>query len=330
MLTEEDIKKLSDADPHWFEEYFFRDLDGWFSSDIACCDECYDDFLYHWPHAYSANEAEFQRNSIDLDSFYEGGRLKQAYTKEEFYKFLPLFPCPRCGNTFKGNIWPYNFPFDIIDDFEDKVKEISNLFENTPFLLLEHDFAKDVLLALKTISCTTEPKILDYPLYRARTKHSLKAQINPEDFDFSPKEYVTDGRYNHAGIPVLYLASDPKTCFYELREQPCVIGKIEVTNKLKVLDLVDPYESHQEHSDLLNTLVYSALMSAKHNGNGAYKPAYIFSRFVSDCAKYSGFDAIRYPSTRYANNNFNLVLLNSNLSLQGNSILIDIKNYEDY
>lgn len=328
MLTDDERIKLESEDPYWFEELFYHDLESWFSSDIACCDECYDDFLKYWPHVYSADKAAFQCNSISLDCFYSGSRLSESYTEEEFYKYLKLVPCPRCGSELRYNIWPYNFPFDLVDDFENKITEIVNIAQSTPFMLMEHPFAKELYLAIKDLSIASVPSLITSPLYRARTKESLQS-ASISEFDFPPKEFVSEGRYNHAGVPALYLASDPATCFFEMRESPSIIAEINITKEVKILDLVTPYESHRKHDDLLSTLTYSALISARQSNTGWYRPMYIFSRFISDCAKYSGFDAIKYPSTRTSNDNdsYNLVILNNELSLQNSSTVSRLMGY---
>jgi len=317
-----------EEDTYWFADLFYKDLESWFSSDIACCDECYDDFLENWPHVYSADKEAFQRGSIDMDSFYSGSRLQEYYTKEQFDNFICFIHCPRCGAKLSGNIWPYTLPFDVVDGFESIIYEIANIANKTPFLLLEHPFARKVYEAIIELAKESTSTRHDKPLYRARKKKSLASkEIN--DFDFPPKIYVKEGRYNHAGMPALYLGSDPETCFFELRETQCVIAEIEIQCKLKILDLTDIYEHHHKYSDLLNTLVYSALMSARQDDSGWYKPKYIFTRFISDCAKASGFDSIKYPSTRKNSQNYNMVLINEDLSLTKNSRLLRFLEYEN-
>jgi hypothetical protein len=325
MIVKEDpIEK----DPYCFEEFFYRDLESWFSSDIACCDECYDDFLENWPHAYSADKEAFQRSSIDVDSFYSGSRLQEYYTQEQFDKLLCLIHCPRCGAEISGNIWPYTLPFDVVDDFEYIINEIADISNKTPFLLLNNQFARVVYETIIELAKESTSKKHEKPLYRARTKHSLASKEIIE-FDFPPKNYVKEGRYNHAGIPALYLGSDPATCFFELRETSCVIAEIEIYSEIKILDLTDTYKNHPKHSDLLNTLVYSALMSARQDDSGWYKPKYIFTRFISDCAKYAGFDAIKYPSTRKNGENYNIVIINEDLSLNKKSNLLRLLECEN-
>ncbi|MNI55468.1 RES domain protein [compost metagenome] len=151
--------------------------------------------------------------------------------------------------------------------------------------------------------------------------------IDKDAFDFPPQNIVSEGRYNHAGIPVLYLASSPETCFKEMRETACHIAEIKLGRDIKLLDLTNSYDAHQEHYDLLSTLVYSALMSAKQDNTGWYKPKYVFSRFVADCALFSGFDAIKYPSTRAEDESFNIVLLNRELALKKDSEIVRIFEY---
>jgi RES domain-containing protein len=327
MLTPEERSALEEEDQYWFEELFYRDLESWFSSDIACCDNCYDDFLENWPHAYSADDAAFQRSGIDLSCFYSGSRLRDTYTEEEFFRFLRLLECPRCGEELKYNIWPYNFPFDVVKGFEAYLLEISDLSQKTPFLILKHSFAQDIYSAIKGLSEISEPITFSNSLYRARALSSLNAN-EASEFDFPPNNVVSEGRYNHAGIPVLYLGSTPETCFHEMREVACHIGEVKINNAIKILDLVNPYDAHEEHHDLLNTLVYSALMSAKQDNTGWYRPKYVFSRFISDCAKSVGFDAVRYPSTRVGNENFNIVILSQNFSLKQSSTLVRVFKYE--
>ena len=330
MKSKEDTieEDTIEEDPFWFEDLFYRDLESWFSSDIACCDECYDDFLENWPHAYSADKEAFQRSSIDMVSFYSGSRLQECYTKEQFDDFIRLIHCPRCGAKLSGNIWPYTLPFDLIDDFESIIYEIANIANKTPFLLLDHPFARKVYEAIIELAKESTTKRHEKPLYRARTKKSLVSkEIN--EFDFPPNKYVKEERYNHAGIPALYLGSDSETCFFELRETQCIIAEIEIQSTLKILDLTDTYEHHPKHSDLLNTLVYSALMSARQDDSGWYKPKYIFTRFISDCANAAGFDAIKYPSTRRNGQNYNMVLINERLSLTQNSSLLRLIEYEN-
>jgi RES domain-containing protein len=292
----------------WFPEAFFDQLESWFSADIACCDACHDEFTALWPHAYSANGAAFQRSSIDLNSFYSGSKLQELFTKEEFNEFVKDLRCPRCGGQLGANIWPYELPFDVDPLFEEFIGEIAILAELTPFLILSHKFAQEVLHTIRNVGSSLKPTIIQGNMYRARIIKFPIAEVLAE-FDIPPRNLVTEGRYNHAGNPVLYLASDLQTSFEEMRRTPCIVAELNFDTSLKVLDLVSPRDSHPEFADALSALTYSALMSAKQSDTGWHKPAYVFSRFIADCVRHSGIQGIKYPSTRITKDNYNLVIV---------------------
>lgn len=307
MSTQEDIDM--------FQELFFHEVESWFTADIVCCDECCDEFLSLWPHADLADDAAFQRSSIDLDSFYSGSMLQDVYTKDQFNELVKHIHCPRCWAQLKGNIWPYTFPFVVASDTEKAIQEIGSLAEQTPFLLLTHEFSKKVYETVCALGSTLQPMSLSQSLYRARLKDPTVTE-SPYYFDMPPRDIVQEGRYNHTGSPVLYLSSDPDTCYEEKGRQACIIAEIQINKPLKILDLIDPFNAHRQFGDILASLVYSALMSAKAPDKGWHKPQYVFSRFVSDCARGAGIQAIKYPSTRITKTNFNLVIVNAEFSLK--------------
>lgn len=298
-----------------FEEFFYRDLESWFSADIACCDNCHDDFLSFWPHANQANDFDFQRQGIPLDSFYSGSRLRDHYTEDQFNTFIAQMACPRCGAPLGGNIWPYELPFNVPREFETTINEVTALASSTPFLLLEHDFCKQTIAAIRALRQAVPVRHIPTSLFRARSLEKTDLPKTLATFDFPPQQSVHEGRYNHAGSPVLYLASDIKTCQAELRGARCLVLEFALRPEIRILDLIDPLSVDEEHTDLLRCLVYSALVSAKQTNQGLHKPHYVVSRFVADCARNAGFDAIKYPSTRMEAANFNLVLVNQELTL---------------
>ncbi len=302
-----------------FEDLFYADLDSWFSADIACCDHCYDEFISDWPHAYGANEAEFQKNGIPLDAFYSGSRLREVYTEEEFSALICQLVCPRCLSNLNHNIWAYELPFDVPRNFGSNVDAIVRLATSTPFLLLENEFCREVLSAISDLAGRSKKRKFTNPLYRGRD--SLNGPVAQElgQFGLAPRKFVSEGRYNHAGMPVLYLASDLLTCQAELRGVESTVLEFTLTESIHVLDLIDPYEQHRGHDDLLNSLVYSALLSAKQHDEGQFRPHYVVSRFVADCARRAGFQAIMYPSTRNSEKNFNLVVLDPEIQLEQHS-----------
>ncbi|HRE04228.1 MAG TPA: RES family NAD+ phosphorylase [Opitutaceae bacterium] len=307
---------LSDEDKAAaFEELFLDEVESCCSANIACCDNCHDDFVAQWPYAYSADEAKFQCESIPISWFHSATRLSDWYTKEEFEKLLPTIKCPNCGESLTYNIWPYELPFTPPEDYDIILAELAHRASETPFLLLEYPFCVQVRNALADISAKCSPSTSNDFLFRGL---SLSPSRTPSfaDFDFPTADRVKEGRYNHAGDSVLYLASSEDVCKAEMRNAADLyIAKFRFPLPLKTLDLMRPHEAENEHSDILSFIVFSALLSAKSQDKGFSRPEYVFSRFIKDCAKYLGFDAIRYPSTRVGTARFNLVIINRELTL---------------
>lgn len=300
-----------------FEEYFYRDLETGWSVQRFYCERCFDDLISRWPLAYSARRAELQRAGIDLSDFYAGGRIDQMFSEADFDRLMPRLDCPNCGSSLRGVIYPYELPFRVPNGFEDGVEEIARLSAKAPFLLLTHPLCQDVLGLVKRISANAQRQLVPDRLYRAR-KLDRGVAKSVTHFDFAPAHVVAEGRYNHAGRPVLYAASSRATCLAEMRQAECLVLSFRFLAPLKTLDLValDGCQGHD--AELMEALSYSALASAPENGEGWVKPAYVFTRFLADCASFSGFDAIRYPSTRLGSQDgsYDLVILNQALRLE--------------
>jgi hypothetical protein len=302
------LEKLTNEELRWFRDLLFSEIDSWFTADIACCESCYDDFVARWPLVYSANDAEFQKCGIPLTSLYRGSRLREEYSEEQFEVLIAEVDCPRCCRKLDSNIWIYNFPFDIdVEHVEEQFDEIAALAREAPFLLLRHPFAGEIESAIARAATGIVPKVLTYPACRARASLG----ITPAAFGRPPKEKTDEGRYNHAGRPVWYVSTDLQTAIEEMRKKPCSIAELRIGTPLRILDLVE-VGSATKGEPIIGALCYSALVSARHDDVGQYRPHYVVSRFVADCARHSKIDAIRYPSTRSAPGH-NVVILNDSV-----------------
>ena len=326
-----DEEKVLEEHGVMFEDNFISDLDSWFSADLACCNGCYDGFVTFWP---LANDVEFERSLIGIQSFYDGSkRCKKIYTNEEFDILISSVECPHCDESLSSSstIWLYELPFkyDVnVTDFESHIYDLVRISETTPFLLLTNQFASNICEILKKLSLKTLAEKIEHPLYRARVATQID-QLSFDQFTLPPNRFIQEGRYNHAGQQALYLASDQQTCFQEVGSVLCYVAECEINDKIKILDLCNPNDSHPDFAIELWALAYSALMSRVLDTEGYHKPCYVFSRFITDCARLAGFDAIKYPSTKVTDNNFNLVILNNEIakeSLKFNSLTLKDNN----
>jgi len=186
------------------------------------------------------------------------------------------------------------------------LEELDRLSRKTPFLLLTNPFAKKSLKAINDIAQRTESTIIDKKYYRARKLEKDKSYVEV-DFKYPPKDKIGEGRYNHAGFPVIYLSDSPTTCFYELRSpnEGIAIAEMNIIKPIKILDLI---EIEDDWTSIINVVAWSSLMSSPIEGDGWFKPQYTFTRFIADCAINAGFDAIKYPSVRRGER-YNLVIL---------------------
>jgi hypothetical protein len=290
-----------------FQEIFYRDLESWFNAFTFYCDSCVDEFIQNWPGIYHRDE-EFQRNAIPIDTFYDGSRrVRECFNKDEFTSFLCDLGCPNCKENHFHNIWPYDMGFSVPHGFNNYLVEIADLAEKTPFLLMTHPFAQQVYKEIETISRNTSSTLHNNLFYRARNIEENKI-YSSTDFLAADKSLIKEGRYNHAGNQVLYLGDNELTCFRELRSpvEGVMVAEILITVHLRILDLSD---ETLEDNDIMQAILHSTMMSSPAEGEGWNKPHYVFTRYVADVAKATGFDAIRYPSVRN-DEGFNLVVLN--------------------
>lgn len=278
------------------------DVEAWKNSSIACCDLCYDDFVSKWPLAYH-REAKLQINSIDPRAFYDGSKhVREEFEEPDFLRLWEFVACPRCGEPMGSNIFPFEFPFSEAAFFEEVFRELGELAHNTPFLLLTSSVARDIFEEVKN-TCSKLSAGTPYKrLYRGRSI----ASPTFDDFNAPPASEVREGRYNHAGKPVLYLASDERTCWEECHRprNRFFVLEFSVQSPLVLLNFVD----FDELSNLLSALIYSSLMSSPTSSDGWNRPEYVLTRFVADCARAAGIDGIIYPSCRDSSGD-NIVLL---------------------
>jgi len=283
-----------------FSTLFDEELDSWFTADVACCDACYGSYSKAWPGL--AASRKFQEGGIPLTCFHSGSCFSEIYTESEFLDLCRQMGCPVCGQPLEHNIWAFNPDFDVPKEFEAMMEELASLSAKTPFLTLRHPLARKVLREVKKLAATITSEPINQEFFRARP---IATPLERGQFLAPPATKCYEGRYNHAGRPVLYLASSAKVAHSEIGEpaEGCLVAPVTLQRPQKVLDLA----THDLPSDLLHAVTASALLSAPAEKEGWEKPEYTFSRFVADCAMNVGFTALRYPSVAHFEG-FNLVV----------------------
>ena len=197
-----------------------------------------------------------------------------------------------------------------------------------PFLVARHKLAKRVYKTIQDNFETSDYSFTSTIMYRARKIDEVEGLPMKKHFLFPPKDVVNEGRYNHNGQPVLYASGSSETCFFEVREIPSYIAQIRIMKELKILDMSNIDDLNSD--PLLNSIIYSSLISAvTKEDDSKYKPEYVFSRFIADCALDIGFDGIKYPSTRCSLECFNYVLFKDGINTSTDIKLVGItKKYK--
>ena len=295
---------VSDDDIDIFNDILSDEVDSAFTSSLCCCDHCYDDFRKHWPDV-AFREMEFQTQSMAATWLVEYSRLPGIYNPAEISTLRHCVRCPRCFALGPSYVWIYEHRFSDAEEIEQEIDELLTIGSTTPFLLLEHPFAQRVLEQIrKSIGSVAKIKV-GVSVYRARLAASVSDLGRAPDalatFAPPPAAYAEEGRFNHAGSPMLYVASTPEVAAAELGQpgQAALVAELALINELAVLDLAE-MDDAAEGYELMQALACSALLAAPRTGHGWLKRQYVFSRFVADCARSAGFDAIRYGSSKAA------------------------------
>ena len=307
-----------------FNHILSDELDSRFASSICCCDYCYDRFKLRWPDV-PFRRMEFQRNSMESRWAVEASRLPDIYSAAELSTLKHLVRCPECLAYGAQNIWLYEHRFSNVDAIEQDIDEILQIAHETPFLLLTHPFAVSVLEEIRRQATLVTPTTIRTPLYRARFSAAVASlKQNPDalaTFGAAPARVVGEGRFNHAGVPMIYISDSAETAAAEMGEPGnlCHIAELQLLKAIKILDLF-AIDDDNPGFDILGAAAASALLAAPRTGEGWVKRQYVFSRFVADCAHSAGFDAICYGSIK-SRDAANYVLLRPPLDFADIAIL---------
>lgn len=285
-----------------FNDIVAEELDSSFSSSICCCDECYEQFNAHWPNVTFRN-LDFQEGSMESRWAVEYSRLPGIYSEAEISTLRHLVQCPTCLSFGSPNIWLYEHRFSHVEEIEWNIDALLKIAHKTPFLLLTYPFAVEVLEEIKRQAGLVTADKIDFPLFRARFAVQVADLGQDPDalttFAAAPAQCVGEGRFNHAGAPMIYLADSPNTAAAEMGSPGdlCHVAELVLLQPLKVLDL-NNIDEDSPGFNILGAVAASALLAAPRTGEGWVRRQYIFSRFVADCALSAGFDAIRYGSIK--------------------------------
>ncbi len=157
--------------------------------------------------------------------------------------------------------------------------------------------------------------------YRARVQSGTDP-YPANEMGAPPASISKHGRANPAGIPYLYLASDPETVISEIRPnkgQFASVARFSIASDCRILDLREPkktvspflFADEQEISRLREDIGFLELL-----GDELSRPVledsaqidYLPSQYLCEFAKHCGFDGVFYKSS--VGPGFNLAMFN--------------------
>jgi hypothetical protein len=286
-----------------FNSFLGDEIESRFSSSIRCCDGCFDAFQASWPGTAFRN-FDFQKGLIRVELVVTQSRIPQVYTPAEVATLCHFVLCPRCGEYVRNAIWVHEDP--AAEKYELDIERVAALARSTPFLVLSDPFAREIRELIGRLSTRMTTTALPQPLFRARDKASFfpppMGLPAITEFGAPPAAVVKEGRFNHAGYPLLYLADSVATTLAEIGApgEEFYVASLDITVQMRLLDLLAVDTGHDDDDELLAALAASTLAVAPRIGTGWVKKEYIFTRFLGDCARAAGFDAIRYGSTKHS------------------------------
>ena len=160
--------------------------------------------------------------------------------------------------------------------------------------------------------------------YRARVSNEKgKAGFKRKEMWAPPDDIASPGRANSKGQSCLYLSNRKKTTVKEIRAHAfdyVTIATFKLNREINVLDLCSithnsPFYANTDKVDfLINEQILHAIERdlAKPMSRWDSELDYLPTQYISDFAKFCGYDGVRYYST-FDKDAYNIALFNSNV-----------------
>ncbi|MEO6728671.1 MAG: RES family NAD+ phosphorylase, partial [Candidatus Dojkabacteria bacterium] len=192
--------------------------------------------------------------------------------------------------------------------FKLKIETLQMFISEFPSLILNDPLARKIQ---KEIKSKTLPSIelKDLNCYRSRLVGGSNV-FTSKDLEAPEIGISKIGRFNHPGQSVLYLAETKECSITEILEnynKPALIWTQEYKIGFidNILDLTIDWDRFSRLDSVLFTAILnsSVLRKKMSKGESNWKPEYLLTNFVSDCAKEAGYEGIKYQSSRSSEKN---------------------------
>lgn len=230
---------------------------------------------------------------------------------EEYWEEITSFiDCPRCGTPLDTgseigvtsliedkieSMW-----FEWKERYSNRLGEFFDFLEKYPYLGITHDIGAEIYATVASFPQRDIERRTGFKGRAGTARVKSPKDMYPPD---PAAVKIPEGRFNHFGQRVFYLANSEEGAAKEGLEEPGKVWlqKFRIENATKILDLtVDPAEEPEARKNLLTFgLIYGGELRTFVEREKGWKPEYFVPRFIADCARKEGFNGIKYKSSRY-------------------------------
>ncbi len=192
--------------------------------------------------------------------------------------------------------------------FKKKIIDLQEYIKFYPSLVLDNPLARKIQ---KEIESQTLPICVleKFDCYRSRIVGDAKV-FNSVDLGAPDVGIARIGRYNHPGQSVLYVSESRDCSVAEILDdyhQPALIWvqKYHIDGITNILDLKIDWGGFLNFESILFTALLNnnVLERRMSKDNSTWKPGYLLTNFVADCAKKAKYNGIKYNSSKYSDSN---------------------------
>ncbi|MCW3109235.1 MAG: hypothetical protein JWQ09_3741 [Segetibacter sp.] len=192
--------------------------------------------------------------------------------------------------------------------YKKRIDDLLDFIEKFPSLVLKNPIAKKIYREIsegKVPTCTLQ----NAESFRCRLPDGSRGFTFEEIH--APKVGIAQaGRYNHSGQSVLYLSRYLETAITEV--SGVSKGKVDIWHQQyriermePILDLSIDWEGTLKLSILFTAVVDTRILKRTSSDSlSTWKPEYLLTTFIADCAKSCGYKGIKYPAIKGYGDNY--------------------------
>jgi hypothetical protein len=191
------------------------------------------------------------------------------------------------------------------DKWQYKFEQFAAYLARYPYLGAKHALGKRIIQSIAALpTCAINEEVW----WRCRRPEGAR-QFTVEDMLAPPPLVATsEGRFNHYGQVVLYLAATESGALAEVLdrsvgESVAWLQKFHVSGLMPVLDLTGPKWWQSDKRSLLAVGLEFNMRVLAAKPSSPWKPEYFVPRFIADVAREVGLKGIKFQGPKHFDNN---------------------------